>query len=193
MANQDEKKQDLESSEPKKEQVKVEEKKQEEGKEKKEQQKEEEKKVVLSQKEFDGIKIQMAKVINDYKELEKDLENYRKRSREDIEVARVDGIVKALNVILPALDTFKKAKKLIKDESSLSGVNMIEKSLFESLNKLKVKKIECVGKKFDPSYHNAVLQIEDKKTKSGHIVEEIEAGYEMDGKVIRFSQVVVAK
>lgn len=193
MANQDEKKEDLESIKAKEEkkQVKVEEK--QEDKEKQKEQQKEEKNVVLSQEEFDGIKVQMAKVINDYKELEKDLENYRKRSREDIESARIDGIVKALNVILPALDTFKKAKKLIKDESSLSGVNMIEKSLFDSLGKLKVKKIECVGKKFDPSYHNAVLQVDDKRTKSGHVVEEIEAGYEMDGKVIRFSQVVVAK
>lgn len=149
--------------------------------------------VTLSQEDYDGIKLQMAKVINDYKDLERDLENYRKRSREEVESAKSQGIVKALSCIFPALDTFKKAKKIIKDEKAIEGINLIEKSLMEGLKKLGVKKIECVGKRFDPNFHNAVLSIESKDVKAGFIVEEIEAGYEMEGKVVKFSQVVVAK
>lgn len=149
--------------------------------------------VTLSQEDYDGIKLQMAKVINDYKDLERDLENYRKRSREEVESAKSQGIVKALSCIFPALDTFKKAKKIIKDEKAIEGINLIEKSLMEGLKKLGVKKIECVNKKFDPNFHNAVLSIESKDVKAGFIVEEIEAGYEMEGKVVKFSQVVVAK
>ena len=149
--------------------------------------------VTLSQEDYDGIKLQMAKVINDYKDLERDLENYRKRSREEVESAKSQGIVKALSCIFPALDTFKKAKKIIKDEKAIEGINLIEKSLMEGLKKLGVKKIECVGRKFDPNFHNAVLSIESKDVKAGFIVEEIEAGYEMEGKVVKFSQVVVAK
>ena len=68
---------------------------------------------------------------------------------------------------------------------------IIEK--LDYLKKLGVKKIECVNKKFDPNFHNAVLSIESKDVKAGFIVEEIEAGYEMEGKVVKFSQVVVAK
>ena len=155
--------------------------------------KEEIKQVTLSQAEYDGIKLQMAKVINDYKDLERDLENYRKRSRQDVENAKNDGIIKALETILPTLDTFKKAKKSIKDKDTLLGVNMIEKGILEALKKLGVEKIDCIGKKFDPNYHNAVLSISDAKHKAGVIIEEIEAGYTFDDKVIKFSQVVVAK
>lgn len=149
--------------------------------------------VTLSQEDYDGIKKQMAKVINDYKDLERDLENFRKRSREEVESAKSQGVIKALESIFPALDSFKKAKSIIKDEKSLEGVRLIEKSLMEALKKLGVKKIECVGKKFDPNLHNAVLSLDTKDVKSGYVVEEIEAGYEMEGKVVRFSQVVVAK
>lgn len=149
--------------------------------------------VTLSQDEYNGIKLQMAKVINDYKELERDLENYRKRSREDVENARLDGITKALEVILPSLDTFKKAKKIIKDQNSLDGVSMIEKGIVEALKKLNVNKIDCLNKKFDPNYHNAVLSIVDEKHKAGTVIEEVEAGYMFNDKVIKFSQVVVAK
>ena len=149
--------------------------------------------VTLSQEDYDGIKKQMAKVINDYKDLERDLENFRKRSREEVESAKSQGVIKALESIFPALDSFKKAKGIIKDEKSLEGVRLIEKSLMEALKKLGVKKIECVGKKFDPNLHNAVLSLDTKDVKSGYVVEEIEAGYEMEGKVVRFSQVVVAK
>lgn len=151
------------------------------------------KQVTLSQQEYDGIKLQMAKVINDYKDLERDMDNYRKRSRQEVEDAKVDGMIKALETILPTLDTFKKAKKIIKDKDSLEGVNMIEKGVMEALKKLNVHKIDCVGKKFDPNFHNAVLSIDDTKHKSGTIIEEIESGYTFQDKVVKFSQVVVAK
>lgn len=97
--------------------------------------------VSLSQEEYNGIKLQMAKVINDYKELEKDLDNYRKRSRTEIENAKIDGLIKALEVILPTLDTFKKAKKVIKDQSSIDGLNMIEKGINEALKNLMSTKL----------------------------------------------------
>ncbi len=159
----------------------------------KEEKKEEKKTVSLTTEEFDAIKLQMAKVINDEKELEKDFENYRKRSREEVEKSFADGQTKALEIILPALDSFKKAKKMILDEASIEGVNLIEKSIMQALEKLGVKKIKAVGEKFNPELHNAILSVQDDKAKSGYIVEETESGYTLGNKVIKYSQVVVAK
>lgn len=158
-----------------------------------EEKKEEKKTVSLTTEEFDAIKLQMAKVINDEKELEKDFENYRKRSREEVEKSFADGQTKALETILPALDSFKKAKKMILDEASIEGVNLIEKSIMQALEKLGVKKIKAVGEKFNPELHNAILSVQDDKAKSGYIVEETESGYTLGNKVIKYSQVVVAK
>ncbi len=155
---------------------------------------EEEKKTVsMTAEEFDAIKLQMAKILNDEKDLEKDFENYRKRSREEIEKSFIDGQTKALESILPALDSFKKAKKMISDEKSLEGINMIEKNIMQALEKLGVKKINAVGVKFDPNLHNAILSVADDKTKAGFIIDETESGYTLGDKVIKYSQVVVAK
>lgn len=155
---------------------------------------EEEKKTVsMTMEEFDAIKLQMAKILNDEKDLEKDFENYRKRSREEVEKSFLDGQTKALESILPALDSFKKAKKMISDEKSLEGINMIEKNIMQALEKLGVKKIKAVGVKFDPNLHNAILSVADGKTKAGVIIDETESGYTLGDKVIKYSQVVVAK
>ncbi len=154
---------------------------------------EEKKTVSMTMEEFDAIKLQMAKILNDEKDLEKDFENYRKRAREEIEKSFLDGQTKALESILPALDSFKKAKNMISDEKSLEGINMIEKNIMQALEKLGVKKIKAVGVKFDPNMHNAILSVADGKTKAGIIIDETESGYTLGDKVIKYSQVVVAK
>jgi molecular chaperone GrpE len=54
-----------------------------------------------------------------------------------------------------------------------------------------VKKIEAVGKPFDPHFHEAVREVSGEK--DGMVVEELSVGYELNGKVIRPSQVTVSK
>lgn len=148
--------------------------------------------VILSQEEFNGVKLQLAKAINDYKELEQDFEKYRKRTVENMVGERELGKKEAIEAIFPALDTFKKAKALVADKASLSGIQLIEKSLMASLEKLGVKPIEAVGKKFDQNLHSAVVTMPSDK-ESGTVIEELETGYTLGDKVIKFSQVVVAK
>ena len=70
---------------------------------------------------------------------------------------------------------------------------MIEDSIIEALERLKVKKIPTIGQVFDPQFHNAVVLLDDFKAKSNTIIEELQAGFIYEGKVIRYAQVVVAK
>jgi len=161
--------------------------------EKKEEIKEEKKTVTLTQEDYDNIKLQVADAMNDFKELERDFENLRSRIKDDVEKAKFDGIADAVKTILPALDSFKKARELVSDKATQSGINLIEKNILSSLNELGVHKIECVGKKFDPNFHSAVMMMQKDKVKSGIIIEEAEAGYMLKDKVIKYSQVIVAK
>ena len=153
----------------------------------------EEEKVEITQSDLDLIKLQMANLANNYKELEKDFENYRMRTKADIQSAKIDGITKAVLSFASALDTFDKAKKMVKDKTSLDGIEMIEKSILQSLKDLGVEKIQAKGKTFNPEYHTAIFMQEVEGKKSGTIIEEAESGYILDGKVIKFSKVVVAK
>ena len=151
------------------------------------------KKEFVCKEEFIKLKYQFSEFVNKYKEYEREFENYKRRTREEITAAREEGVVKAVKALVPALDTFKKARLIVKDESSLNGINLIEKSIMAEFEKLGVKKIKAKGEKFDPEKHNAVLLVENSEVESGTIVEDFEAGYVLGEKVIKFSQVSVAK
>jgi len=125
--------------------------------------------------------------------IQADFDNYRKRSLIDIERAKVDGIVSTVEVLLPSLDSFKKAKENIKDESTLEGINMLERAINSSLEKLGVEKIEALGKELDPNLHNVLAVAKDETKEDGIILEEFQAGYKLNDRIIRYSQVLVNK
>lgn len=72
----------------------------------------------------------------------------------------------------------------------LTGIEGLVKQLDKALEELGVKKIEAVGKKFDPNFHEAVREVEGEE---GKVVEEYQTGFEINGKVIRPSQVAIGK
>ena len=131
--------------------------------------------------------LNMARVI------QADFDNFRKKSYEQMALAKQEGEIQAIEVFLPAIDAFSEAKKVITDEKILAGVEMIEKKIFEALKILGVEKIEAVGKKFDHNYHNAIAVINDNSLDDDVVQTEYQAGYKFKDKVIRYSQVIVNK
>ena len=131
--------------------------------------------------------------LNLAKQVQADFDNFRKRTVEDIKRARVDGLVDAVKVILPAIDAFEIALKQITDEKSLEGIKMIKTQIEKSLSDLGVTKIECVGKTFNPHLHNAVLTQNSDDFEDDIVTDEYASGYMYKDKVIRYSQVRVNK
>lgn len=125
--------------------------------------------------------------------IQADFDNYRKRSIESIKQAKEDGIKEAVEVILPCLDVFKKAKQMIKDANALKGIEMVEAEIQNSLKALGVEKIKTEGEQFNPNFHHALSVVEDKTKPDNQIVEEYKAGYCLGNKVIKYSQVIVNK
>ena len=68
--------------------------------------------------------------------IQADFDNYRKRSLEQIERARIDGISSTVEVLLPSLDAFKKVKENVKDEHTLEGIDMLERAIISGFEKL---------------------------------------------------------
>lgn len=123
-----------------------------------------------------------------------DFENYKKREeakqREIMEFAKEVTIVK----LLPTLDTLQQGLKHAPpgvDETWLKGIQATLQQLEKVLADMGVKKIDAVGKQFDPNFHEAVREVEGAQ--DGLIVEDLQMGYEINGKVIRPSQVVISK
>lgn len=123
--------------------------------------------------------------------IQADFDNYRKRTAESLRQAKQDGMISAVEVILPSLDTFKKAKEFIKDKDALKGVEMVEASIVSSLKTLGVEKIQAEGEIFDPKKHCALAVYHDNTKPDGFIKEEFQAGFRFGEKVIRYSQVLV--
>lgn len=128
-----------------------------------------------------------------HKEMQLDYENLKKRSAEKIAVSEEEGVIKSVKAILPTVDNFRRAIVSIPDQNVVSGLKMIYKQLMEALGKLDVEEIPALGLQFDPDIHNAVMQVDDPEKESGTVVEVLQKGYIKGDKVIRYTQVKIAK
>jgi molecular chaperone GrpE len=140
--------------------------------------------------------------IQDYKDkylrLYSEFENFRRRTnKEKLEtIARANE--RLLEDILPVIDDFERASRVLEDSKDLKshaeGVELVYNKLRSTLETKGVKKMEALGKKFEPELHEAITQIpvKDKKMK-GKVVEVIEDGYFLHDKVLRFAKVVVGQ
>lgn len=138
--------------------------------------------------------------INDkYLRLYSDFDNYRKRTqKERIDLIKTasEEIVKA---ILPILDDFERAQKSVHDSNSLEslkeGVDLIQNKL---INILKLQGLEpiisAIGNDFNLEHHEAITKIPaPSESMKGKIIDEVEKGYKLKDKVIRFTKVVVGE
>ncbi len=127
------------------------------------------------------------------KRLMAEFENFKKRSdkeRTNLYSSVMGDVVTAL---LPVVDNLEKASQVeTKDEQYKNGVQMVLTQFKEVLKNNGVTEIEAVGKKFDPSIHEAVSLVEDKSLGEKEIKEEYRKGYMIGDKVLRHSLVVVA-
>ena len=120
-------------------------------------------------------------------------DNFKKRTqKEKDELYRV-AVCDTVEKILPVVDNLERATSAQAEKTPFyDGVCLVEKQLFEILEKIGVSKIEAVGQAFDPNVHNAVMHIDDEEKGIGEIVEEFAKGYKLGDKVIRYSMVKVA-
>ena len=132
-----------------------------------------------------------------------EIENQRKRFEKEIKDAFDFGGFNFAKETLAILDNLDRAKKSIKNDEHLSknkdfekfvkNIEIIEKDLISIFEKNKITKINSVNKKFDPNYHQAMLEIEDDKTEPGVIIQEIQPGYMFGDRLLRPSFVGVSK
>ena len=128
-----------------------------------------------------------------YLRLMAEYDNFRKRSAKERENIYTDVRVDTVSKFLPVYDNLARAlATATADEAYKKGVEMTFTQLCEVFKKLGVEEIEAVGKTFDPTFHNAVMHVEDEEKGVSVIVEEFQKGFKIGEKVIRFSMVKVA-
>ncbi len=128
--------------------------------------------------------------------LSAEFDNFRKRTQRELERFKELANETIIKELLLILDNFERALKAAEEGSSLEtfveGVKLIYRQFKETLKKFGVEEIEAEGTEFDPNVHEAVMQVEDEE-KDNVVVQEVQKGYKLKGKLIRPSKVVVAK
>ena len=120
-------------------------------------------------------------------------DNFRRRSQKEKDAIYGDIKANAVSQFLPVYDNLERAlKQSTEDEAYKKGVEMIMTQFCTTLEKLGVKEIECLGEKFDPEMHNAVMHVDDEEKGENEIVEVFQKGFKLGDKVIRFAMVKVA-
>ena len=148
--------------------------------------------------ELEQLKQEVVQAKDQYLRMLAEVENTRKRlAREKEEFARfaAETVIRSLLPILDSLDAALVAVDRQSDaDAVVKGVHLIHRQLHGVLEREGVKRIPTVGEPFDPHRHEAVAQVEAGDGAADEtVVEEVQAGYLMNGKVIRPAMVKVAK
>lgn len=126
-----------------------------------------------------------------------EFENFRKRTEKEKAMMFETGAKSVIEKILPVVDNFERGLATVPDEEKESGfangMRMIYKQMLDELEKLGVTPIEAVGQEFDPTFHNAVMQVESEEYESGVVAQELLKGYMYRETVVRHSMVAVVQ
>jgi molecular chaperone GrpE len=126
-----------------------------------------------------------------------EFDNYKKRTERDFFDRVQNANEKLITELLPVIDDMERAldhvEKSQEINSLFEGTELILKKMKDLLEKQGIEVLPAAGEDFDPEKHDALMQTEKENVESGTIIEEHLKGYTLNGKVIRHSQVIVAK
>ena len=126
-----------------------------------------------------------------------DFDNFRKRSRREVEDSRKAGKEDLLKDFLPVFDNLERAIQSAQRATDVKGVSeglqMVLRQYLETLTRAGITKVASVGSQFDPAHHEAIQQVETDDHPPGTVVAEVQPGYAQGERLIRAAMVVVAK
>ncbi|EKD49926.1 MAG: hypothetical protein ACD_63C00010G0002 [uncultured bacterium] len=150
------------------------------------------------EKKFEEYKKLAKENLEGWQRAKADYENLKKRSAKEFEETVKAANEQLIVDLLPVVDNFNNALKHVPEDQKegdwIKGILFIKRQMEDILTSQNVVPIESVGKKFDPKLHEAVGRAKGKseKSKKEKIVEEIQRGYMLNGKVVRAAKVKVS-
>lgn len=125
-----------------------------------------------------------------------EFDNFRKRTEREKSQMFEIGAKDIVEKMLPILDNFERGFAAVKEEEKenpfVQGMDKVYRQMVTALEEAGCKPIEAVGQPFDPTYHNAVMHVEDETVGESIVIEEFQKGYLYRDSVVRFSMVKVA-
>jgi len=128
-----------------------------------------------------------------------DLDNFRKRSRRELDDAKVESRARVLRDILPVIDNLERAVSHAETTATegtqgiIDGVKLVMRQFEQALTKNEVKPVDAEGQAFDPNIHEAMSQIPTPDAAPGTVIQVLQKGYMIGERLLRPALVVVAK
>ena len=139
------------------------------------------------------------KLARTFAEMENQRRRYEKEKEDAFEYGGFSFAKEALNLI----DNLERSKQVLQSDEDLKDtealkkiidhLEIINKDLLSIFTKNNIKKIDCLNKKLDPNYHQAMIEIEDDQKEPGTIIQEIQKGFIIKDRLLRPSLVGVSK
>jgi len=141
-------------------------------------------------KERDDLLARLQRVSADYL-------NYQKRIQRDLEASRQFANAELIKALLPVLDDMERVLAATRDNHGqddplYKGMELVHTKALETLGKFGLKPIEAVGQAFDPQKHSAMSQQPSDQHEPQTVLQELVRGYELNGRTLRPSGVVVS-
>lgn len=148
------------------------------------------------EREIETLRKSVEETQSSYLRVLADFDNFRKRQRE--ETARLTSSAREALILklLPIVDNFDRTLEAAEAEHSyeslVEGVTLTLKHVREMLEREGLEPIEAVGQQFDPELHEALMRVDTDDYPENTVVDEIEKGYTLNGRLLRPARVRVA-
>ena len=147
----------------------------------------------------DKLKVVQEKLLRTMAEMENQRRRFEKEKKEAFEFGGFNFAGESLSLldnIDRAIISFKNDENLKNNKDLnkiIDGIEIVKQDLVSIFKKNGITPIECVNKKFDPNFHQAMLEIEDNTKEAGTVIQEIQKGFMMKDRLLRPSFVGVTK
>ena len=143
------------------------------------------------EKELEETKKKQEEYLNDLKRIQAEFENYKKRTEKENLIFMKNANEALIIKLLPFIDDLKSTLVHVEDKNIKKGIILLYKKLWSILEKEGLQEIKTLNQKFDPYLHECLLQ--EKSDQDNIILEELQKGYMLNGKVIRHAKVKIGK
>jgi molecular chaperone GrpE len=154
--------------------------------------------VTVSKEQYEALKAERDDLMGRLQRVSADYINYQKRAARDLEQAREFANEEIIKSLLHVLDDMERAMEHARASHDVKdplmvGMELVHKNALATLTRFGLTPIEATGKPFDPECHAALMQEPSAEHQARTVLRELQRGYQLKGRTIRPSQVVVSK
>lgn len=125
-------------------------------------------------------------------------QNVRRRAEKDVENAHKYALEKFASSLLPVADNLARSLDVADRENEalkplIEGVELTSKTLLDALKRFQVEQVDPLGAPFDPQFHEAVASVESPAAEPNSVLQVMQKGYTLNGRLLRAAMVVVSK